>query len=75
MFLYEKRGRELFTQAPLWITPFVNYPLSKKKRAGGKGNVDSDGLVIEGVQVDRRQSKKLGQEWSTGEFALVEDGP
>ena len=75
MFLYEKRGRELFTEAPLWITPFVNYLLSKKKRADGKGNVDSDGLVIEGVQVDRRKSKKLGQEWSTGQFALVEDGP
>ena len=30
----------MFTQAPLWITPFVNYLLSKKKRADGKGNVD-----------------------------------
>ena len=37
---YEKRGRELFTQAPLWITPLANYLLSKKKEVDGKGYVD-----------------------------------
>lgn len=37
---YEKWGRELFTQAPLWITPLVNYLLSKKKEVDGKGYVD-----------------------------------
>lgn len=40
MFPYDRRGRELFTQAPLWITPLFNYLLSKKKRADGKDNFD-----------------------------------
>ena len=59
---------------PPWITPLVKYLLRKKKRAADRGHTHkAEDFVIKGLQVDWRKSEKLGQEWSTREFALVEE--
>ena len=56
---------------PPWITLPFKYLLRKKKRAADNGHVHK----VEDLssKVYKLIGEKLGQEWSTGEFALVEE--
>ena len=59
---------------PRWITPLVKHLLRKKKRAADKGHVHKvEDLSSKVCKLIGENRKKLGQEWSTGEFALVEE--
>ena len=59
---------------PPWITPPFKYLLRKKTRATDNGHVHKVGDLSSKVyKLIGENRKKLGQEWSTGEFALVEE--